>query len=188
VETQPINADCRLRYLRVPIDGDRPVSAVIGIVIHDTEGGTAEGIAKYFKTNTTGYTHLVVDDKECQRCLRDKAISRGARGANTRGFHIEQCGHASWSVAKWRQHIRMIRRSAYKTALHCHKFKIPPRWITARDLTAGRAGITSHAERSRRSVAATLILARAGRERSSCSSSATLTSSLESEGNVTTGK
>jgi hypothetical protein len=81
--------------------------------------------------------------------LRNKAIPRGAPGANTRGFHIEQCGHASWSVAKWRQHIRMIRRSAYKTALHCHKFKIPPRWITARDLTAGRAGITSHAECSK---------------------------------------
>jgi N-acetylmuramoyl-L-alanine amidase-like protein len=146
MKMQPIASDCRTTYVRKPLDGYRSVEEIIWIVVHDTEGGTAEIVARYFQTNRSGYTHLVVDDAECQRCLRDVAIPRGAVGANERGFHIEQCGHAAWKPWMWRKHLRTIRRAAYKSALHCYKFRIAPRWITAADLSIGRAGITSHAE------------------------------------------
>ena len=39
-----------------------------------------------------------------------------------------------------------LRRAAYKTALHCKAFGIPPVFIRADGLRAGTPGITTHAE------------------------------------------
>jgi hypothetical protein len=144
-----VSSPCKRAFLRNPLDGHRPLSVVRYIVIHDTEGGTAKSIAAYFEHNPSGYTHLVVDDVDCYRCLENTAIPRGAPGANTHGFHIEQCGFAKWSVPIWKKHLNTIKRCAYKTALHCHKFNIPPVWIKADDIKRGLDGVTSHAECSK---------------------------------------
>jgi hypothetical protein len=58
----------------------------------------------------------------------------GCAGANSQGFHIEQCGFASWSKARWLLHQPMLHRTAYKTALHCKLFHIPVRLVYASEL------------------------------------------------------
>ena len=93
-----------------------------------------------------GSTHLVVDDQECQRCLPNSAVSWGAAGANTQGFHIEQCGYAKWDIVLWKKHLRTLKRAAYKTAFHAALFKIPLVFLKAADIKAGKAGITTHVE------------------------------------------
>lgn len=142
-------APCNRQYLRQPLDGRRPISTVKWIVLHDTEGGTAESVARYFRGNSSGYTHLVVDDKDCYRCLENAAIPRGAHGANTDGFHIEQCGYAKWSLVVWQKHRATMERAAFKTALHCKVFGIPPVFVKAAGLKVGRKGVTTHAECSK---------------------------------------
>jgi hypothetical protein len=43
----------------------------------------------------------------------------------------------------------MLKRGAYKAARHCKLFKIPPVFVTAAGLKAGKRGITTHAEVSK---------------------------------------
>jgi N-acetylmuramoyl-L-alanine amidase len=141
-----VKAPCDRAFLREPLDGHRPPGTVKWIVLHDTEGGTAESVARFFEHNSSSYTHLVVDDQECYRSLTNTAIPRGAPGANHAGFHIEQCGFASWSLVIWLKHRMTMERAAYKTALHCKVFGVPPRFVEAAGLRAGDEGVTTHSE------------------------------------------
>jgi len=144
----PIKAVCHRGYLPAyRRSGFRKESEIKWIVLHSTEGGTAESVARWFTSpNAGGSTHLVVDDKECQRCLDNTTVSWGAEGANRYGFHIEQCGFAKWSKDEWLMHRKTLERAAYKTALHCKKFGIPPIFRTAAGLKRGYRGITTHVE------------------------------------------
>jgi hypothetical protein len=144
----PIKSPCRRDfYPAFRKSGTRPISAIKWIVLHSTEGGTAESVARYFKSpSARGSTHLVVDDQECQRCLSDVTIPWGGTGSNHGGFHIEQCGFARWSTVIWKSHLNTLRRAAYKTALHCEKFGIPAVFLKAADLGAGKRGVTTHRE------------------------------------------
>jgi len=147
----PIKAACHRTYF--PADktsGMRRPEEIRWIVLHSTEGGTAESVARWFQSEASGgSTHLVVDDEECQRCLNDNQVSWGAKGANRYGFHIEQCGFARWKKDDWLLHRKTLERAAYKTALHCKKFGIPPIFRTAAGLKANMKGITTHVECSR---------------------------------------
>ena len=147
----PIKAPCKRDYFPAyRTSGTRKPSEIRWIVLHSTEGGTAKSVARYFQSEDSGgSTHLVVDDKECQRCLPDGTVSWGAKGANRYGFHIEQCGFARWTEEEWREHDKTLRRAAYKTALHCMKFGIPARFVYAAALVQGKSGITTHVECSR---------------------------------------
>lgn len=146
-----ITAPCRTDYKAYRSSGTRPIESIIWILLHSTEvAATAAQIAKSFSRRTAeGSAHLTVDDNYCYRSLRNDQIPWAAPGANTKGFHIEQCGFASWSKASWMQHENMLDRAAYKVALHCHYFNIPPRFITAAGLKAGHKGISTHAEVSK---------------------------------------
>jgi hypothetical protein len=127
--------------------GERELDSIRLIVLHDTEGGDAAGIAGYFRSSSArGSAHLVVDDRGCYRCLPDNVIPWGAANANSDGFHIEQCGYASWSKARWLVHSIMLHRAAYKIAVHCRKFDLPVRFVDAAGLAAGHKGVTTHAE------------------------------------------
>lgn len=144
---KPINSACDTTYKADKTSGHRPTSAIKWIVMHDTEGGTARAIAHYFSSELSGgSTHLVVDDDECFRCLRNDQVPWGAQGANYAGFHIEQCGYARWSLVVWKMHLPMLRRAAYKAALHCKLFDIPVRFVKAAELKQGYKGITTHVE------------------------------------------
>ena len=146
-----VKAPClKTYYPAFRSSGTRPLSEIKWVVLHSTEGGTAESVARWFQNpDAGGSTHLVVDDKECQRCLPNSARCWGAQGANYNGFHIEQCGFARWSAVIWKSHLATLKRAAYKTAFHCDKFGIPVRFVKAADLKAGKAGITTHVECSK---------------------------------------
>ncbi len=148
--SKPVQALCDTTYTAVHTSGVRKPEDVIWIVLHSTEGGTAESVARYFSTpQSGGSAHLVVDDDDCYRCLRNIDVPWAAPSANRAGFHIEQCGFARWSADEWKAHDLTLRRSAYKAALHASFFGIPLRWINAVGLRTNRAGVTTHAEVSK---------------------------------------
>jgi hypothetical protein len=126
--------------------------------MHDQESSTAENAASWFQNpDCLGSAHLCIDDKECFRCLANAAIPWGARSAeklsaNYHGFHIEQAGFAKWSAVIWKSHLGTLKRAAWRTAVHLHKFDLPPVFLTAAMLEAGaragarRKGVTTHNE------------------------------------------
>lgn len=149
VSSRPITADCNTSFHAVHSSGNRPTNVIDLVVMHSTEGGTSRSVASYFKSpNSGGSTQLVIDDDDCYRCLGDSEIPWGAPGANYNGFHIEQCGYARWFTSMWSTlHRRTIMRAAYKTAFHCSKYGISPRFLNAATLKKGiRNGITTHNE------------------------------------------
>lgn len=144
---EPLSTSCHTTYHAKRNSGVRDPQVIRWIVMHDTEGGTAKSIAAYFASDKAkGSAHLVVDDATCYRTLGNEEIPWAAPGANTKGFHIEQVGYAKWSLAVWKKHLNLLKRSAYKAAYHCHKFGIPPLWVDAKGLREGLRGVTSHAE------------------------------------------
>lgn len=145
--SDPIAAVCRRDYTAVHTSGVRPLSSVRYIVLHDEEAADARSAAAWFQNPASGGSaHLCVDDKTCYRTLPNDAVAWGAPGANEHGFHIEQAGFARWSTVIWRRHYKTLQRAAFKTAVHLHLFKLPPVFLTAADLKAGRKGVTTHAE------------------------------------------
>jgi hypothetical protein len=145
--SSPIAADCLTTFRASKDSGHRGLAEVRLIVMHDTEGGTAKSVARYFASDKAeGSAHLVVDEDACYRCLPNNVVSWSAPGANTTGFHIEQVGFARWSAPVWINHLKTLNRAAYKAAFHCLLFGIPPVWITATGLRRGGEGVTSHAE------------------------------------------
>ena len=148
--TTPIDAACDRSYRAYHTQGTRPLRSVHWIVLHDEEASTAESAARYFTLpESGGSAHLCVDDAICFRCLDNKDIAEGAPGANTNGFHIEQAGFARWSAVVWRSHYRTLHRAAYKTAFHCHVFKLPPVFVFAAGLQQNEKGVTTHAQVSK---------------------------------------
>lgn len=149
----PITATCKLDYYTAVHDsGTREVHDIWWVVMHDEEAPTAKSAALYFRSpKSGGSAHLCVDDLECYRCLPNTAIPWGASSApqiraNLHGFHIEQAGYAKWTGGVWRRkHMRALNRAAYKTAVHLHRFTIPPQFVTAAELPH-KHGVTTHAE------------------------------------------
>ena len=144
-----LGAPCNRAYRAAHDSGPRSLSAISLVVIHDTEGGSAQGIARYFAhppNADVGSTHLVIDDKACYRCLPDAVIPWAAPGANVSGFHIELCGYARWSRLVWSSHRAMLERAAFKSAYHLRKFHLPPVFRTASELQRKLPGVTTHAE------------------------------------------
>jgi hypothetical protein len=145
---EPYATTCHTDYKAYHHSGTRTRNQIIWVVLHDTEGGSAKGVAMYFSTSQSGGSvQVVVDDNTCYRVLSDLQIPWGAPGANEQGWHIEMCGFASWRNYMWRQtHRRTLHRAAYKVALHCKRFKIPVQFVDAAGLKQKKHGITTHAE------------------------------------------
>ncbi len=143
--TRKLLAPCRPKRAAHDSGPRRPDSLDL-VVIHSTEGGTAAGVASFFSVpSTEASTQLVIDDKECWRCVPDLVIPWGAPGANRRGLHIEHCGFAKWSREEWLLHRPTLDRSAAKAARWCWLYGIPTRWLTIGQLRAGERGFTTHA-------------------------------------------
>jgi hypothetical protein len=133
----PLARECRTGYNAYHFEGERLPSRIRYIVLHSTEGGNAKSVAEYFtEPGSGGSANLVVDDFACYRCLGDNVIPWGAPPLNTNGFHIEQCGYAAWSRARWLLHRNTIRRAAYKAAVRMKWYNIPARVLTVEDLIA----------------------------------------------------
>jgi hypothetical protein len=143
--TTPITAPCDRTFRAVKTQGKREPGNVLWIVLHDEEASTAESAARFFTTpQAGGSAHLCVDDSICYRTLDD--IAEGAPGANSHGFHIEQAGFAAWSLVMWTRHLRTLERAAFKTALHCVVFNVPPVFVFAAQLEKITPGVTTHRE------------------------------------------
>lgn len=151
VKSLPISANCSTQYKAKRESGTRPLSAIKHIVIHSTEGSTAQGAASWFANPASqGSAHLCLDDNVCYRTLNDNQIPWGAKGMNYSGFHIEQAGFAKWTKSVWSTtHRKTLMRAAYKTALHCKRYGIPTRFVSADGLKLGVSGITTHNEASK---------------------------------------
>lgn len=139
---------CKRRRARHD-SGPRQARTVRHVVIHSTEGGTAASVAAFFATSARASTQLVVDDRECYRCVPDLVIPWGAPGVNSDGLHIEHCGFARWSRGEWLEHLPTLERSAAKAARWCWIFRIPRRWLTVTRLRAGHAGLCTHYDATR---------------------------------------
>lgn len=157
---QKVSASCKMTYQATRKSGERKLTDIRWLVLHSTEVkayksrpimvrnvASAETVARSFSRKTAeGSAHLVIDDTDCFRCLRNTDIPWAAPGANTKGFHIEQCGFAAWSHDEWMLHEDMLDRVAYKLAYHAHLFRIPLAFVSANGLRANRRGVTTHAE------------------------------------------
>lgn len=143
-------SDFSSRYFGKAVNGGkRPASDITTIVIHDTEGPTAEGGARTLTTRTDASAHLVVDDDNTFRLLADDVVAWTQRW-NQHALAIEQAGYARWSLRTWLSHLMTIRRAAYWSAYWCSLYKIPVRWRSTEDLNAGQThGLTSHNNVSR---------------------------------------
>ena len=144
---KPIESVCDRTYRAAHSSGIRDTDAILWVVIHSTEGGTARGAAEWFANpRSSGSAHLCVDDQECYRTLRNTDIPWAAPGANITGLHIEQAGYAKWDLVLWNRHRLTLQRAAYKTALHLVAFQLPPNFVFANELRKGMPGVTTHAE------------------------------------------
>lgn len=130
-----IRHTCRSTYPAFHHEGARIQQSIRYIVLHSTEGTTAKAAAEYFMQPASGGSaNLTLDDTTCYRSLGDFVIPWGAPPLNTHGFHIEQAGFAKWTRAEWMVHEQTIKRAAYKAALRCRWYKIPPRVLTVKQL------------------------------------------------------
>jgi len=143
---EPITAPAHGNIRAAHDSGPRTRKMLKWVVVHSTESSApAVNIARYFASKSAGGSaNMVVDDKTAYRTLPDLVIPWAAPGANTNGYHIEHCGFAAWTRAQWLDHRAMLRRSAYKAALRCHLYGIPPRWVGVLGLRLGRKGLTTH--------------------------------------------
>lgn len=141
-----VKAGCLTTYTAVHNSGGRTKEDIKYIVLHSTEGPTAQGAASWFTNpNSGGSANIVVDDKVCYLTLHDLTTPWGAPPLNKNGFHIEQAGYTAWNKAQWMLHLNTIRRAAYKAALRCKWYGIPPVFLSVADLKAGKkSGITTH--------------------------------------------
>jgi hypothetical protein len=148
VLSQGLTANCSNRYTATKSSGNRPLSEIKWVVMHSTEGGTAQGAAAWFANpRSQGSAHLCVDDNICYKTLDDQKIPWGASGANYHGYHIELAGFARWTSLIWSTtHRRTLERGAYKAALRCRWYGIPRVFRTAQELNQGLAGVTTHNE------------------------------------------
>lgn len=84
--------------------GPRPANPTL-VVVHCTQGVTAEGAARWFANpRSAGSAHLVVDDHEVWRCVDDMVVAWHAVGFNTIGLGLEIAGFAEWSRDEWLAH------------------------------------------------------------------------------------
>jgi len=141
---------CSREFKATKSSGRRFASSIKWIVLHDEEAWTARGAAAWFANHASqGSAQLCVDDKECYRTLSDLDIPWGAPGANTNGLHIEQAGFAAWKKWQWLKHRRQLNKVADRVAHWCVRYNIPPRFVDASELRAGKKGVTTHAEVSK---------------------------------------
>jgi N-acetylmuramoyl-L-alanine amidase-like protein len=115
------------------------------IVLHSTEGPTAEGGAKTLTTRPDASAHIVVGDTETFRIVPSPKYACGVKDVNDWTLHIEQAGFAKWKKREWLTHIGTIRRAAFWTAVWMKQYGIPAHFLTTQDLNDGkRRGFTYH--------------------------------------------
>lgn len=84
--------------------GPRPARPTM-VIVHCTEGPTAEGAARWFANPASaGSAQVVVDDAEVWRCVDDMTVAWHAIGFNTVGLGLEIAGFTAWTRDDWLAH------------------------------------------------------------------------------------
>lgn len=142
-----------------------PHRVVIHSAVMPCEPGRARQLAAWNREGTTGGSwHYATDPATTLQCSWDRFVCHHAP-PNGHSLGIEMADHPArrptgrtrrqlWElrrVWRWagRNHRRMLNRTARLTAELCVFYDLPPRWIGARKLRAGRRGVTGHAQVSR---------------------------------------
>jgi hypothetical protein len=153
VTIHDLEAACDRTYTASYHGGLRAVSSILWLVLHDTEGSTAEGAAAYFAgPEKTGSAHFCIDANHCYRTLDPDVIAYAAFDpANEIGLHFEQAGFAAWTRQQWLTIGRgTIERTAYRVAYWSKQLGIPLAWLTDTQLKAQRRkGVTTHRQITR---------------------------------------
>jgi N-acetyl-anhydromuramyl-L-alanine amidase AmpD len=124
------------------------------LVIHTMESpekpDTAEAVANWFAGSTApqASAHYCIDSNSIVQCVRDTDVAWHAPGANHNGIGIEHAGKAAQTKHDWSDAYskQMLELSARLAAEKCRKYDIPPVWLHAADLRAGKRGITGHVQ------------------------------------------
>lgn len=127
------------------------------IVLHSMEapekGDSAESTARFFQNiDRPASAHYDVDNNSIVQSVKDNVVAYAAPGANSNGLHIEQAGYAKQSAAEWLDPygVDLIKNVAGLVVEKCRQYNIPPTWLMAADLLAGRThGVTTHNEVSK---------------------------------------
>ena len=148
-----LKSSCDRSYKATYHGGTRPLNTILWLVLHDTEGSTAQGAAAYFASNEkTGSAHFCIDANRCYRTLDPDVIAYAAFSpANEKGLHFEQAGFARWTRQEWLTVGRgTIERTAYRVAYWGVQLGIPLRWLTDSQLRGEKVkGLTTHAQITR---------------------------------------
>ena len=126
------------------------------VVMHTMEiaerKDAAEICARWFATPVSKVSaHYCVDADTVVQCVRENDIAWHARGGNTASIGVELAGFARQTHEDWADaySTAVLHRAAVVVADVCRRRAIPVRWLVAGDLSAGRRGITGHAEVSK---------------------------------------
>lgn len=123
------------------------------ITIHSAvtpcRAGMARAVARDFATTETKKSaHYSVDPGEVIQSVGDHTIAYHC-GHNDRSLAVELCEMPSKiNLARWydKAHRQMVARAVRLVAELCLAYDIPPYYVDAKGLRAGRSGITTHNE------------------------------------------
>ena len=143
-------------FVESPNATETPGRAIDLVVMHTMEirerAGAAAICARWFASPVSKVSaHYCVDALEIVQCVREKDVAWHARGANMHSIGVELAGFAAQSERDWADDYStsVLTRASRLVADLCLRWRIPPRWLVAGDLLAGRRGITGHSEVSR---------------------------------------
>lgn len=137
---------CRTDLVAFQRDSRRRVRPNL-IVLHSTEGPTAEGAAGWFTNPAAqGSTHMVVGEDGCFQTLPDEINATGAGTVNPRALQIEFAGYAAWSRAQWLQREQTLALGRAIVHSWARTYGIPLRRLSLDELRAGKAGVVTHGD------------------------------------------
>lgn len=141
------------RYIESPHRTNATGRAIGVVVIHTMEvaerEGAAERCARWFENPASEVSaHYCVDADTTIQCVHEGDIAWHARGGNANSIGIELAGYAGQRSLGWDDAYSraVVERAAGLTVEVCERYSIPLRRVRAAGLTAGRRGITGHAD------------------------------------------
>lgn len=137
---------CRTDYRARLLDGRKRLTPAL-IVLHSTEGPSAESAASWFTDEAAqGSAHVVVGEDGCFRTLPDDANAAGAGEVNPYALHLEFAGYAAWSRDRWLSRRKTLELGREQVRAWARQYGIPLRKLTRSELRDGQSGVTTHAD------------------------------------------
>jgi N-acetyl-anhydromuramyl-L-alanine amidase AmpD len=133
------------------------------LVIHATDGhendgiddgvnAEAEAVAAMFARadlKPRRSAQYVIDSDSIVQCVKDEHRAWAAcHHGNDLGIHIELCGFVKQKRADWfdASSLPQLQLAARLVATLCGRFSLPRQFLSAKDLLAGKCGVTDHYE------------------------------------------